>query len=339
MVIGQLAVGRGLAHLGAGGAAGEDRHAELHPHRAVLVPLVLGGYRIAFRIVVGGDEIQGRPVPGLGPLHFLLGDIQAAVTGDDGGVVGPRVVDPVLQGRRLQRRCRELGAQGGHLPRQHAEQFLQQAPRHQQVVLGLDQLGLGQVAPGGGLVDIDDGAITQLEAPLGRQHLFVQCLELDPGQLDGLQGQQYREVAAGQADRRLLGLDVEHRIAEQGTLLALAVLRHALLVEQRLAQLHHRTLGVVFQVAFHAAAEDIVLFTGAVHALPVGRAVDVRQQPGLAQLLVLLPGLALMHRRQVSGALGLISVPGFIEVHGGHGQGYGSEETGYSHPGSHVTAP
>ncbi|MNP37068.1 hypothetical protein D3C76_1304920 [compost metagenome] len=94
-------------------------------------------------------------------------------------------------------------------------------------------------------------------------------------------------------------------------MLALAVLGHLLLVEQRLAQAHVGALGVIVEVIVLA-----ILALAAIDLVEVGRGVDLRQQAGLADGAVFATGLFFMHRSAVDRALVLQQVPGLLQVHG-----------------------
>ncbi|CDM40211.1 hypothetical protein PPSAL_1608 [Ectopseudomonas oleovorans] len=78
----------------------------------------------------------------------------------------------------MQGRSRKFRVQGGELIRVVAEQLLQQAQGDYQIVFGFDHAGLRQITSGGGLVDVGDGAVAQIEAAFGSRYLLLESLEL-----------------------------------------------------------------------------------------------------------------------------------------------------------------
>ncbi|MNN06210.1 hypothetical protein D3C81_1189930 [compost metagenome] len=276
-----------------------------------MVALVQFGNRLAAAGGIARHEIQGRPVPGAGAFHFFFGQLVVVPARMNQRAVGLGLDQPVLQVARHQRRGAEARLQGGQRLRRFTDVFLQLAAGVDQVVLGLDQVGLGQVATGYRLIDVGDGAGTQLHAPLRRRQLLFEGIQLGLGQGDGFAGQQHVEVSLGQAHRGVLALGIEHRHAVVRTLLALTVFGHLLLVEQRLAQPHVGALGVIVQVAVPA-----ILTLAAIDPVEVARSVDLRQQAGLADGAVLAAGFFLVHRGAVDRALVLQQVPGLLQVHG-----------------------
>lgn len=167
--------------------------------------------------------------------------------------------------------------QGGELIRVVAEQLLQQAQGDYQIVFGFDHAGLRQITSGGGLVDVGDGAVAQIEAAFGSRYLLLESLELGARKVDGLARQQHIEVAAGQAYGNALRLGIEYRFAIAGALLALAVLDHFLAVIQRLTQLQAEVFRVVVQIVLDAPAKCILLLLGAVDLAFAGPGSDLRQ--------------------------------------------------------------
>nr|WP_323029278.1 hypothetical protein [Castellaniella defragrans] len=203
-----------------------------------------------------------------------------------------------------------------------AGHFLQFAPRDDQGVARLDQVGAREVAPRGGFLDVGDGALAPPVAALrdvdvllvGRQPVF--------GQRHVLARQQGLQVAADQAGGGIARLGVEERQAVVGAGIALAHAGDLGPVEQGLVELDLVGARHVVQVDAGHAAAAVRGFQGAGVLVAPDAGADLRQQGCAAQGTVGLAGLALADRRLVGGIVRLGELPGGVQPQGGGWRGW-----------------